>query len=249
MKTSVPVYTNLVITPGNNYQSNIVQVPLTVYNTDNIILGARIQNGAVAPFQGALVEVKYAFSSHDYSGSLSNCPIIFAEEAGRLPLKLNNEPNSIRVFNSDELILKGNYLYVWLNYGVGIGEFNASLTLNLTAVLLNSSAAAIPAAVTIHSTTYSNYMIAKAGSGTVFALIGYNSRPENQFIQIHDSPTLPADGAIPAVTIIAEAGNNFGLDVPVTGMNFQNGITVCNSSTGNIKTIGAADCFFTINVL
>jgi len=88
--------------------------------------------------------------------------------------------------------------------------------------------------------------IAKASAGTIFSLTGYNAKTSAQFIQLHDSATLPADTAIPAVILSVPASSNFFYDFGEIGRFCASGITVCNSSTAATKTIGSADCFFNI---
>jgi hypothetical protein len=94
------------------------------------------------------------------------------------------------------------------------------------------------------STAYVASQIIKASAGRLFKLIGYNSGGA-QFIQLHDSATLPADTGVPKVVITAAATSNFEIDFPDdSGRYFFNGIVVCNSSTGPTKTIGSANCWF-----
>ena len=78
----------------------------------------------------------------------------------------------------------------------------------------------------------------------LYGLAGYNSNAAAQFIQIHDSATTSADGAAPVFNITVPAASNFSIDFGLRGLNFTNGIYVCNSSTSQTKTIGAADCQF-----
>lgn len=85
--------------------------------------------------------------------------------------------------------------------------------------------------------------IVKASSGRLFGLTGYNSKSSAQFIQLHDSATLPADTAIPVFLISVPASSSFSIDFGMRGRSFANGIVVCNSSTGPTKTIGSADVY------
>jgi len=93
------------------------------------------------------------------------------------------------------------------------------------------------------SVAYEASAIIKDSSGTLYRLMGYNSGGA-QFLQLHDSATVPADNAIPKVLIAIAATANFDIDLGEIGRFFNNGIVVCNSSTEATKTIGAADCWF-----
>jgi hypothetical protein len=63
-----------------------------------------------------------------------------------------------------------------------------------------------------------------------------------QFLQVHETTTLPADEAVPVLPSIPVAANgvtmfsfgDWGVDLDA--------LTVCNSSTAATKTIGAANC-------
>lgn len=79
-------------------------------------------------------------------------------------------------------------------------------------------------------------------------MTGYNAKVTAQFIQIHDSATLPADASVPVITFIVQASSPFSLDHGCKGRKFDNGIVVCNSSTQATKTIGSADCWFDVQV-
>jgi hypothetical protein len=78
----------------------------------------------------------------------------------------------------------------------------------------------------------------------MLGLAGYNSKASTQFIQIHDAISAPAEGSAPAFNLIVGASSNFSVDFGVYGMNFLNGIYVCNSTTAPTKTLGLADCQF-----
>lgn len=87
--------------------------------------------------------------------------------------------------------------------------------------------------------------IIKAAPGTLYRLMGYSSKVAAQFIQLHDSATLPADATVPKIVIAVAAASNFDIDLGEIGRFFSNGIVACNSSTGPTKTLGAAaDCWF-----
>lgn len=99
------------------------------------------------------------------------------------------------------------------------------------------------------TTVYANSLIAKASAGKVYNIVGYNSKITGQFIQIHNSATVPADGAVPVIIFYVAALSNFSLDYGVYGKSFTSGISICNSLTGPTKTSGSADCWFTAEVI
>lgn len=90
-------------------------------------------------------------------------------------------------------------------------------------------------------------LIAKKEAGSLLAVFGYNSGPD-QYVQLHDSATLPADGDQPVASIFVPTGN-FNFDVPVAGFPFSSGIVICNSSTAFTKTLGATDLSITAIIL
>ena len=96
------------------------------------------------------------------------------------------------------------------------------------------------------TTAYAASLIAKAAAGKLLMITGYNSKTTSQFIQVHNTATLPADTAVPVLIFTIPPTSNFSLDMGSYGRFFSTGITICNSSTGPTKTIGAADCWFDV---
>ncbi len=111
-------------------------------------------------------------------------------------------------------------------------------------VLTGASAAAAGASIVSSSAAETGHVL-KASAGTLISLVGYNGRTSAQFVQVHNTTTVPADAAVPIYSFTVPASSNFSLDIPVTGAPFTTGIAVCNSSTQATKTVGSADCWFT----
>lgn len=103
----------------------------------------------------------------------------------------------------------------------------------------------LPLGTVVSSTAYEDSRVLLARSGRLIALHGYNSKASAQFIQIFNNATVPADTAVPIYTFTVAASSNFYIEFPITGARFTTGIAVSNSSTGNTKTVGSNDCWFT----
>jgi len=100
------------------------------------------------------------------------------------------------------------------------------------------------ALTTAESTAYATNLVVKASAGRLYAISGYNSKTSDQFIQIHNTTSLPADASVPKRILRVYADSNFFFDFGEFGLYCATGITVCNSTTGPTKTIEAADIWF-----
>lgn len=100
------------------------------------------------------------------------------------------------------------------------------------------------AAAKASSTAVEASRVIKASQGTLVALFITNEGPA-QYIQLHDAASLPANGAVPALSMRVPSNVSIAIDIPICGIPFGAGIVFCNSSTLATKTLGSANCFIT----
>lgn len=137
---------------------------------------------------------------------------------------------------SARTIATTNVGFVKIDDGGGSITVDGGVNINSLATQMNSNAT---------TTAYAASLVIKGlGAGNLFTLTGYNSHTAGQFIQLHNTTSVPADGVAPVITFYVAPQSNFSLDFGVYGRYFSTGITVCNSSTGPTKTIGSANCWF-----
>ena len=139
--------------------------------------------------------------------------------------------------------------------GLGYDILDAATTSMRVNVIAGSisTTAPVPDATSTYAATGSDSTaleasrVVKATPGVLYTLTGYSSKVTAQFIQIHNSATLPGDGGAPVITFPVPAGGVFSYSPGEKwGKFFSAGIVVCNSTTAATKTLGSADCWFNV---
>jgi len=134
---------------------------------------------------------------------------------------------------------------VRLDFGTGTAESRVALANGLPVNIVAGGGASSPPSNST-STAQEASRVVKASAGTLFVVSGFNNHTSDQYIQLFDSASLPANGVVPAIVIRCYAGEPFGYRAPEAGRAFSTGIVICNSTTGPTKTIGSANCIFDI---
>lgn len=85
-----------------------------------------------------------------------------------------------------------------------------------------------------------------SGPARLFGFQVYSNKGSAQFIQLFDSQTAPAAGAIPVAVFTVATISNLPVAYPWPGRWFSRGIWLANSSTAATLTAGAADCYYDV---
>jgi hypothetical protein len=95
------------------------------------------------------------------------------------------------------------------------------------------------------SPVYENMRPVCAGQGRLYGFMVYSSNSDAQYILVFDSDQAPVSGQAPTVPAIPVAATaNAYAYWGSAGRWFQRGIWICNSSTPDELTAGAADTWF-----
>ncbi len=100
---------------------------------------------------------------------------------------------------------------------------------------------------TINSAAYEASHVLSTTPNTLASLCAYSSLGSAQWIQLHDAIALPANNAIPVLSLKCATVANLVLNFSPP-LSFKTGIVVCNSTTGPALTVGAADTYFTAQI-
>lgn len=103
------------------------------------------------------------------------------------------------------------------------------------------------ASYSINSINFSSSIIVSTNPIVLLGLTVYNSGPA-QFILPFDLTSVPANGAVPLIPYAVPAGATLALFFGTEGKFLKNGLVLSNSTTAGTKTLGAADCWFDVQV-
>jgi hypothetical protein len=105
----------------------------------------------------------------------------------------------------------------------------------------------VPPGLPLNSTSGMLENSRSCGSGRrLYGFSGYSSNVAAQFILVFDSLGAPADEAIPVMVIPVAAAAVFSAYFGSVGRWFLNGIYLCNSTTPEDLSLGAADTWFDV---
>jgi len=90
-------------------------------------------------------------------------------------------------------------------------------------------------------TTATNSFIAASVPSKVFLISGYSAT--TQYIMVFQTNAVPANGTVAVFSVPVTGGQFYSMDFSYYGADLDK-LTVCNSTTANTLTIGAADCTF-----
>lgn len=88
--------------------------------------------------------------------------------------------------------------------------------------------------------------VVKAGPGTVYTVQVSNANAAARFFQFYNLTAVPADTAVPFMTIQVPASSSKEVDLGAYGIAFSTGICWATSSTQSTKTIAAAEAIVNV---
>ena len=110
----------------------------------------------------------------------------------------------------------------------------------------NTTPPADPVYDNARSNGLANTLVVSSGACKLFGFSGVNTNAAAQFILGFDLSrnAAPVNGTVPDFVTKAPASDNFWMSWAPNWRQQRLGLVLCNSSTANTLTIGAADCTF-----
>jgi hypothetical protein len=100
---------------------------------------------------------------------------------------------------------------------------------------------------------YGSSLLAASGGGKLLGFSGYSSLSTAQFILVIDTnKNPPTAGSEPIYVMTVNGLANFNQSWGTGddgGLPFNTGLVICNSTTAPTLTLGAANCFFSVQYL
>ena len=93
----------------------------------------------------------------------------------------------------------------------------------------------------VGDTTATNSLIVTSQASKTFLITGYTAT--TQYIMVFQTNSVPANGTKAVFSVPVSAGQFYSIDFGYYGADLDK-LTVCNSTTANTLTIGAADTTF-----
>ena len=100
--------------------------------------------------------------------------------------------------------------------------------------------------ISVSSLALQQQFLVTSGPARLFGFQVLSNKASSQFIQMFDSATAPASGAVPVCVFTVGATSNLAVSYPWPGRWFSRGIWLANSSTLATQTAGSADCYFDV---
>ena len=88
--------------------------------------------------------------------------------------------------------------------------------------------------------------VVKATPGTVYSVVVSNANAAARFIQFYNTTSVPADTAVPFLTIQVPAISSKEVELGPYGISFSTGICWATSTTQHTKTIAAAEAIVNV---